>query len=69
MVFEPAIFEYLEDDEATLEVHGLERLAADNQISAYRHEGFWQCVDNIRELRMLRRMWDEGAPPWKSWSD
>lgn len=64
MVFEPAIFDYLKDDRSPLETHGLEQLAVDRQIAAYRHEGFWQCVDTMRELNYLRELWAKGNPPW-----
>jgi glucose-1-phosphate cytidylyltransferase len=42
----------------------LERLARDRQLAAYRHEGFWQCMDTLRDLRSLQGMWDSGRVPW-----
>ncbi|MGH2375264.1 MAG: glucose-1-phosphate cytidylyltransferase [bacterium] len=69
MVFEPAIFEYLEGDDSSLESDALERLAADRQLVAYRHEGFWQCMDTLRDKRLLERLWEQGQAPWKVWSD
>jgi glucose-1-phosphate cytidylyltransferase len=69
LVFEPGIFDYLTDDTASLEVMLLERLARDGQLAAYRHEGFWQCMDTLRELRLLQSLWDQGRAPWKSWND
>jgi glucose-1-phosphate cytidylyltransferase len=67
LVLEPGVFEYLKDDDSSLEVQGLEHLAEDGQIAAYRHQGFWQCMDTLRELRILRRLWNEGKAPWKVW--
>ena len=68
MVFEPAVFTYLEDDATLLESGALERLAADGQLAAYRHESFWQCMDTLRDKRLLDRLWQEGEPPWKVWA-
>jgi glucose-1-phosphate cytidylyltransferase len=67
MVLEPEIFEYLKDDEANLEAHALERLANERQLAAYRHDGFWQCMDTLRDKRVLDSLWDSGNPPWKLW--
>ncbi len=66
MVLEPGVFKYLKDDRAVLEVDLLERLAADGQLSAYRHEGFWQCMDTLRDKRYLEQLWGEGKAPWAS---
>jgi Nucleoside-diphosphate-sugar pyrophosphorylase involved in lipopolysaccharide biosynthesis/translation initiation factor 2B, gamma/epsilon subunits (eIF-2Bgamma/eIF-2Bepsilon) len=65
-VFEPAVLEYLVA-EGGLEEEGLTRLAADGQLSAYRHEGFWQPMDTYREFKILEELWDSGAAPWKTW--
>jgi glucose-1-phosphate cytidylyltransferase len=67
MVLEPGVFRYLKGDEAVLEVDLLERLAEDGELSAYRHEGFWQCMDTLRDRNMLERLWQGGSPPWKTW--
>lgn len=68
MVFEPGIFRYLtKGDSEILEGEPLERLAADGQLAAYRHENFWQCVDTLREKRYLENLWEQGAAPWKTW--
>jgi glucose-1-phosphate cytidylyltransferase len=69
LVFEPKIFDYLVSDEASLEVNLLERLAHDRQLAAYRHEGFWQCMDTVRDLRLLQAMWDSTQAPWKTWHE
>jgi glucose-1-phosphate cytidylyltransferase len=68
-VFEPGIFDYLEGDETNLEADSLPRLAADGQLAAYRHDGFWQCMDTLREKRLLEHLWREGDRPWKVWKD
>jgi len=67
-VFEPSIFDYLHDsDEVMLEHEPLARLAAEGQLSAYRHDGFWQPMDTYRESMLLNEMWDGGNAPWKVW--
>jgi glucose-1-phosphate cytidylyltransferase len=67
LVLEPAIFNYLKDDHSSLEVDALERLAADHQLAAYRHNSFWQCMDTLRDKRLLEKLWQEGKAPWKVW--
>lgn len=67
-VLEPAIFDYLTDgDETTFEHRPLERLAADGQLSAYRHEGFWQPLDTLRDKTRLEQLWASGHAPWRVW--
>jgi glucose-1-phosphate cytidylyltransferase len=68
MVCEPRLLDYIDGDAASLEIHALERLAADGQLAAFRHEGFWQCMDTLRDKRLLEALWQGGAPPWKVWS-
>ncbi len=67
MVFEPAIFDYIEGDETSLEAHVLEMLVGDGQLSVYKHRGFWQCMDTLRDLNLLRSTWEKGDAPWKVW--
>jgi glucose-1-phosphate cytidylyltransferase len=67
MLFEPAVLDYIEGDQTSLEADVLERLAAERQLAAYRHEGFWQCMDTLRDKRLLERLWHEGQPPWRVW--
>jgi glucose-1-phosphate cytidylyltransferase len=66
-VFEPEIFDYLNGDETVLEGKPLETLAAEGQLMAYKHEGFWQCMDTLRDKLRLQEMWASGAAPWKVW--
>lgn len=65
-VFEPGIKDYIADDATVLEREPLERLAADGQLSAYCHDGFWQCMDTTRDLKLLNQLWSSGAP-WRVW--
>jgi glucose-1-phosphate cytidylyltransferase len=66
-VFEPGVFDYLTDDQTVLEREPLERLAADGQLMVFRHEGFWQPMDTLREKHLLESLWNEGRAPWKVW--
>ena len=67
LVFEPAIFDYLDADQTSLEAQTLEKLAAGGQLAAYKHDGFWQCMDTLRDKRILEELWAKGSPPWKVW--
>jgi glucose-1-phosphate cytidylyltransferase len=67
MVLEPAIFNYLETDNSNLEADALERLASERQLAAYRHDQFWQCMDTLRDKRLLERLWQEELAPWRVW--
>ena len=67
LVFEPQILDYLSGDESILEFDALERLAEENQLVAYKHPGFWQCMDTLRDKRQLETAWNDGNPPWKIW--
>lgn len=64
-VLEPGAFEYIDGDKTMFEQEPLARLAQDHQLVAYRHQGFWQSADTLRDVRLLRRLWDEGNAPWK----
>lgn len=67
MVLEPSVFDYIEGDETVFEQEPLRRLAENNQLDAYKHNGFWQCMDTKREMEMLENMWASGKAPWKVW--
>jgi glucose-1-phosphate cytidylyltransferase len=67
MVLEPAVFQYIEGDETIFERGPLERLAQDRQLAAYRHDGFWQPMDTLREKHLLESLWQSGRAPWKTW--
>lgn len=67
MVLEPQIFDYIEGDQTVFEKEPLERLAKEGQLNAYKHNGFWQCMDTQREKEQLENMWSSGHAPWKVW--
>ena len=66
-VLEPEVFDYVDGDDTVWEREPLERLAADGQLMAYRHPGFWQCMDTLREKHLLEELWSGGKPPWQRW--
>ena len=67
MVLEPEIFEYIDGDSTTLEQYPLEHLADMNQLIAYKHYGFWQCMDTLRDKNLLEKLIKENKAPWKVW--
>ena len=67
MVLQPEIFDYIAGDETVLEGEPMERLAAEGQLMSYRHRGFWQCMDNLREMEILEKLLETGNAPWKKW--
>jgi glucose-1-phosphate cytidylyltransferase len=66
-VLEPGIFEYIDGDTTSWERGPMRQLAADRQLAAYRHGSFWQCMDTLREKRLLEELWTQGQAPWKTW--
>lgn len=67
MVLGPKIFDYISGDDTVLEREPLEKLAQTQQLCAYCHDGFWQCMDTLRDKNMLEKLWDNGTAPWKVW--
>lgn len=67
MVLEPTVFDYLEGDETVFERAPMERLTMDGQLMAYKHEGFWQCMDTQRDRLKLEELWQKGNAPWMNW--
>ena len=67
MVLEPQIFDYIEGDSTIFEKEPLERLVQEKQLCAYKHDGFWQCMDTQREKAKLEELWASGHAPWKIW--
>lgn len=67
MVLEPEIFEYLEGDSTIFEQGPLEKLAGEKKVKAYQHDGFWQCMDTLRDKERLETLWASGNAPWKVW--
>jgi glucose-1-phosphate cytidylyltransferase len=67
-VCEPAVFDTVSSDDAMFEREPLQRLAKDGQLMAYRHHGFWQCMDTLRDRNYLEQLWASGDAPWRIWS-
>jgi len=63
-VLEPGVLDYVSSDDTSFERDVLERLAAERQLAAHRHESFWQCMDTARDLALLNELWDQGDAPW-----
>ncbi|NLE30601.1 MAG: glucose-1-phosphate cytidylyltransferase [Phycisphaerae bacterium] len=66
-VLEPQVLDYIEGDSTQWEKEPMERLAREGQLMAYRHSSFWQCMDTLRDKRLLQELWDSGKAPWKIW--
>ena len=69
MVLNPEIFDYLDGDNCVFEKAPLQKLAEQGQLMSYIHKGFWQCMDNKREMDLLEKMFTTGNAPWKKWED
>ena len=67
MVLEPAIFDYIKGDSTTFEREPLETIAEEGQLIAFKHNGFWQCMDTMRDREKLEGLWATGQAPWKVW--
>lgn len=66
-VLEPEIFDYIEGDATTWEREPMENLAKNNELSAYKHEGYWQSMDSLRDKTVLEEIWQSEKTPWKNW--
>lgn len=69
MVMEPQIFDYIEGDGTVFEQEPIGRLVREHQLQACLHQGFWQCMDTLREKRKLEELWAKGEAPWKTWDN
>lgn len=67
MVLNPEIFNYIEGDDTVFEKDTLGKVAEKGELMSYMHRGFWQCMDNKREMDMLEKLWQIGQAPWKKW--
>ena len=67
MVLEPEIMDLIEGDDTVFEKEPLVEAARRGELNAYRHKGFWQCMDTLREKNLLEELWQKGQAPWKSW--
>jgi len=66
-VLEPEVMNYIASDEVNWEREPLEKLAKDGQLCAYKHSGFWQPMDTVRDKNLLEKLWESGKAPWKKW--
>ena len=68
-VLEPQVLDYIDGDGTFFELEPLEKLVSEEQLVAYRHNGFWQCMDTLRDVRMLESLWTSGQAPWAVWKN
>ena len=68
MVLDRKVLDYIDSEDVYFQKEPMERLAADNQLMAYRHESFWQCMDTMRDKVYLENLWETGDAPWKVWA-
>ena len=66
-VLEPSVLDYITNDSTIWEKEPLEQLAKNKNLAAYRHQGFWQPLDTLRDKNQLEQLWSKGNAPWKSW--
>jgi glucose-1-phosphate cytidylyltransferase len=66
---EPGIFSSINDDATTFEKTSLATIAKEGELKAYKHNGFWQCMDKLSDKALLEELWDSGKAPWKTWND
>lgn len=66
-VLEPQVMDYIDGDDTQWEHEPMEGLARDGQLVAYRHTSFWQCMDTLRDKKLLQDLWDRGQAPWATW--
>lgn len=67
MILEPEIMDYIKDDTTVFESDTLAEISSLGQLMAYKHPGFWQCMDNLRDKLVLEKLWESGEAPWKNW--
>jgi glucose-1-phosphate cytidylyltransferase len=67
IVFEPQVLDMIKGLKSSLESELLEELSAMGQLAAYSHDGFWQCMDTLRDIKYLESLWIAGNAPWKIW--
>ena len=68
MVLEPGVLDYISDDSTTFEREPMEKLASEGELISYKHNGFWQCMDTLRDKQKLETLWSSGKAPWKVWN-
>lgn len=67
MILEPSIFDYIEGDQTIFEQDTVQKLIDNGQLMSYTYKGYWQCMDTLRDKKVLERLWDSGKAPWKKW--
>lgn len=67
MILDPRVIDYIDGDSTTFEQEPLNRLSKEGQLMAYKHEGYWQCMDTLRDKQLLEELWNSGKAPWKNW--
>jgi glucose-1-phosphate cytidylyltransferase len=66
-VLEPQITQYIEGNDTLWEGEPMVKLVKEEQLATYKHAGFWQCMDSVRDVRTLETLWNDGTAPWKIW--
>lgn len=69
MVFKPQIFDLIDGDETSFEKEPMEKLVSRQELVGYVHNGYWQCMDTLREKQQIEKLWDSGNAPWKVWTE
>lgn len=69
MVLDPKVLDYIDGDSTMFEREPMEKIAQDGQLMSYCHEGFWQCMDTLRDKQKLDALWESGSAPWKIWTE
>jgi glucose-1-phosphate cytidylyltransferase len=67
-VLEPQVLDYIDGDDTVWEGEPMGRLSEEGQLAAYRHDGFWQPMDTLRDRNLLEELWASGSAPWKVWA-
>ena len=67
MVCKPEVLDLIKSDSTVFEQDPLQTLAKDGELSVYKHDGFWQCMDTLRDKTSLNKLWEENQAPWKIW--
>ena len=67
MVIEPQVIDFIEGDNTVFERYPLEHTAQIGELNAFKHDGFWQCMDTLRDKQLLEKLWESGEAPWKVW--
>ena len=67
MILKPSVLDYIQDDSTVFEKEPLERLSSEGELMGYKHDGFWHCMDTVRDKQILEDIWNTGKAPWKNW--